>query len=353
MSRRMLSPRDLNRAVLHRQLLLSRARTSLPAALERIGGIQAQYAPSIYTGLWTRVDSVRRSAVTTSLTRRSIVQATLMRGTIHVVSAGDYWPFARGTAPARREWWDRIARSRSLDHVDYPGVAERLRSFLSGTPRRRAELVERLEEMSLPRETWEGLSQWLDLVRVPPSGTWDRRRADLYGLAEEWLGAPTHDETEGLAHLLRRYLRGFGPAGLDAASDWAGVPTALLAEAADRMRLRRFRHEDGTELVDLPRMRLPDPEVPAPVRFLPTWDATLLVHARRSGILPERFRAEVFTSTNPHSVGTFLVDGAVAGTWRHENGVVTTIPFEPLPRPARSDVEAEAVALAAFHRDGS
>jgi hypothetical protein len=86
----------------------------------------------------------------------------------------------------------------------------------------------------------------------------------------------------------------------------------------------------------------------APVRFLPTWDATLLVHARRTQILPEEYRSIVFNTKIPQSVGTFLVDGAVAGVWRHEAGKVRLEPFAPLPRPIRREVDQESDRLRAF-----
>lgn len=122
-----------------------------------------------------------------------------------------------------------------------------------------------------------------------------------------------------------------------------------IAAALDRIELRRFRAEDGAELVDLPRAPLPEPATPAPVRFLPTWDATLLVHARRSQILPDEHRPKVFSTKTPQSVPTFLVDGAVAGTWRYERGRIEIEPFGRLERAARREVEAEAERLAAFH----
>ena len=115
------------------------------------------------------------------------------------------------------------------------------------------------------------------------------------------------------------------------------------------MTIRRFRDEQGKELLDLPRAPLPDPETPAPVRFLPTWDATLLVHARRTGILPEKYRALVFSTKTPHSVGTFLVDGAVAGTWKFEAGRVELTPFERLDRAVKRELREEADRLTAFH----
>jgi hypothetical protein len=149
-------------------------------------------------------------------------------------------------------------------------------------------------------------------------------------------------------HLVRRYLNGFGPARPHDIADWAGLPLPTVKQTIEQLELRRFHDEQGRELVDLPRAPLPDPDTPAPVRFLPTWDATLLVHARRTQILPERFRPLVFSTKTPQSVPTFLVDGQVAGTWRHDGGRIVTQPFEPLPAAAEREVGAEAARLAAF-----
>ena len=144
-------------------------------------------------------------------------------------------------------------------------------------------------------------------------------------------------------------LAGFGPAPLHDIGDWAGIAYQKLAPVAERMSLRQFRDEKGKLLLDLPRAPLPDVSMTAPVRFLPTWDATLLVHARRTQILPERFRPLVFHVRIPQSKPTFLVDGHVAGTWRYDGKRVVTVPFEPLPLRARRELELEARRLTAFH----
>jgi hypothetical protein len=184
---------------------------------------------------------------------------------------------------------------------------------------------------------------------VPPSGTWERRRADLYGLADDWLGPWRVDPGEALEHLVRRYLQGFGPAALADLGSWAGLPLTQVRPVLERVGSRRFRDERGTQLFDLPGAPLPDPGTPAPPRFLSTWDANLLVHARRTQLLPERHRDRIFHVRAPHSFPTFLVDGAVAGTWRHEGGELRLEPFEPLPPAARRELEEEAGRLAAFH----
>jgi hypothetical protein len=191
------------------------------------------------------------------------------------------------------------------------------------------------------------------MVRVPPSGTWEQRRANLYGLAARWLRPATHSEEAGIEHLIRRYLRGFGPAALNDIADWAGIPLTKLRPVVERLPLRRFRDERGGQLFDLLRAPLPNASTPAPLRFLPTWDATLLVHARRTQILPEQFRPLIFHTKMPQSKPTFLVDGAVAGTWRYESDRIVIEPFKPLPKPVKQELDDEADRLLAFHRTDS
>jgi hypothetical protein len=339
---RVLSQRELNRAVLARQLLLERRKEALPRALERIGGLQAQYAPSTYIGLWSRLAGFRRDRLTRALERRSVVQATLMRVTIHLVSAGDFWPFAIGVRDARRARWMRARPELSADELRRAAAKAKRRLADGALPR--AELIEHMDARA-----FNGIGMWLDLVRVPPAGTWERRRADIYATAEGWLGPPSVTPAEGIEHLIRRYLQGFGPAAATDIANWAGLPPRQVDQALEGLALRRFRDESGTPLVDLPRLPLPDADTPAPPRFLPTWDATLLAHCRRAQILPERHRPKIFHTRTPHSFPTFLVDGAVAGTWRHERGRVELSPLERLPRATRDELEDEAERLAAFH----
>lgn len=350
MSERVLTTRELNRALLARQLLLERSRLPLTRALERVAGLQTQYAPSAYVALWSRLHDFKRSSLTRALEQRRAVQATLMRVTIHIVSAQDYPLFAEGVRKGRREWWLRVARSRA-EGVDMERVADLVRQRLSEGPLRQGELVKLIESEGWPRSAWSGVGLWADMVRVPPSGTWERRRADLYGLAEEWLGSSNATEDEGLRHLVGRYLKGFGPASLNDISNWAGLPVTTLRPVVERLTLRRFRDEQGGELLDVPRAPLPSPDTAASVRFLPTWDATLLAHARRAQILPEHYRSLVFQTKNPQSVPTFLVDGAVAGKWRYEDGRVQLDPFDGVERRARRELEEEAGRLAAWHGD--
>jgi Winged helix DNA-binding domain len=339
---RTLTERELNRALLARQLLLERAKTPLPRALERIGGIQAQYAPSMYIGLWSRLEGLERDAVTRALKRRSIVQGSMMRATIHLVSKRDYWPFVVGIRRAQQKWWLRT-HGRNTNRKEVAANDRKVRKAFAGGTLTRAELEAILGKRLGPA----GL--FLDLVRVPPSGTWERRRADLYALAEDWVGPESAGEEEGIERLVRRYLQGFGPARPAEIADWASLDVTTTKRALERLELRRFQDEQGKELVDLPRLPLPAEDTPAPVRFLPVWDSTLLVHCRRTQIIPERYRNRVFNARTPHSVNTFLVDGQVAGTWRHEKGAVKVSPFGRLTKAVRAELDEEAERLAAFH----
>jgi hypothetical protein len=339
---RTLTQRELNRALLARQLLLDRVRLPIPRALERIGGIQDQYAPNAYIRLWSCLEGFRRDDLTRALERRSVVQATLMRATIHVVSRRDFWPLAVAIRRAQREWWLRVHKPRPSER-ELERQAKELRRRLADGPRRQEELVE------VVGRSWGMAGPWLELVRVPPAGTWEKRRASVFQTAEAWIGPEEVDEGAAQELLVRRYLGAFGPAARADIVQWAGMKPRDVAPALGRMTLRRFRDEAGGELLDLPRAALPDPETPAPVRFLPTWDAVLLVHARRAGVLPEEHRPRIFSTRMPHSVATFLVDGTVAGTWRYEKGRVRWEAFGRLDRACMGEVDEEAERLAAFH----
>jgi hypothetical protein len=342
-----LTESHLNRAVLARQLLLERRRTSLPDALELIGGIQAQYAPAMYIGLWSRLEGFGRDELTTALEQRKVAQGTLQRSTIHLVSAADYWPFALAVREFRRGWWLRVQQHSGHTDEEMTEGAQRLRAHLAqqGSARRR-------DIAALCGTDTNGVGLWLDMVRVPPSGTWAHRPADLYAAAEDWLGPPPADLDPGAAleHVVRRYLQGFGPATVAEIADWAGVrPKSAVAPALARLPLRRFRAENGEELIDLEGAPLPDPDTPAPVRFLPVWDAILLAHARRAAVIAEEHRPRVFNTRTPHSLNTFLVNGQVAGTWKHAARHIVVEPFGKLDARAAREVDAEAERLAAFH----
>jgi len=337
-----LDMRALNRALLARQLLQERGELTLAAALEQVAGIQSQYAPAMYVGVWTRLAGFERDSLTRALEERTVIEATLMRGTIHLVSAADYWPFAVAVRQARRESWLRAVRGPTAAQM--ARAARRLRPRLAAGPMHRKEI----EEL-LGKDVARGVGMWLDMVRVPPSGTWEHRRADLYAAAADWIPPVKITPAKAIDHLVRSYLRGFGPASRADVASFTGLKLGDLTPALKRIDPLRRAGADGEELLDVPGAPLPDPGTPAPVRFLPVWDATLLVHARRTGILPEDLRPRVFHVKNPHGTPTFLVDGAVAGAWRYEDGRVTLDPWSKLDRATRRALDDEAERLAAFH----
>jgi hypothetical protein len=344
---RTLSEQELNRALLARQLLLERDTSSIPKALERIGGIQAQYAPSMYIGLWSRLEGFERDDLTTALEKKRVAQGTLMRQTIHLVSAADWWPFQLAVREPRREAWAAYGdRAKQRDAVK--AAAQKMKTAMADGPLTRKEAGDLTGADSV---VFNGTQVYLDQVRVPPSGTWERRRADIFLDAEQWIGPENGSEAGGRELLVKRYLSGFAPATLKDIANWAGLHPKLLEPAVKKLKLRRFEDENGNELLDLPRAPLPDPETPAPVRFLPNWDATLLVHARSTGILPEEHRGKVFSTKTPQSIATFLVDGHVAGTWRYDEKKkrIETKPFEKLDAVAKKELKAEADRLAEFH----
>jgi hypothetical protein len=307
---RVLSARELNRAVLARQLLLERSPLPPVKAVERVAGLQTQYAPSGYVGLWSRLVGFRRADLTDALA-------------------------------ARRLWVPPAG-------LDMARVAEAVRGYLAPGPLTQAELQRHLATDGFPRDTWRGVQLWVDLVRVPPAGTWEKPRAHVYGLADEWLRRATPvTEEAGRELLAARYLRGFGPASVKDVASFCGWTLTEVREVLARLELRRFRDEAGGELLDVPRAPLPPADTPAPVRFLGQWDATLLVHARRAQILPEAYRPRVFATSMPQSVPTFLVDGQVAGTWRHVDGRVRWEAFDALTARSRAAVDTEAERLGA------
>jgi hypothetical protein len=303
-----------------------------------MGALQAQYAPSMYIGLWSRLAGFKRAALTEALNAHEVIQGTIMRVTIHLCSRADYWPLLEPIREARRALWLRTRKG--LTDADMAAGAKTLRAALQNGPLKRKEI-----DALVGKEIAPGVGLWVDMVRVPPSGTWERRRADLYGLAEDWLPRTAIDPDAALDHLVVRYLTGFGPAAKPEIANWAGLTAKDIDPALNRLSLNRFSTEDGTELLDLPGLPLPDAGTPAPVRFLPTFDAVLLAHARRTLILPEEHRPKIFNTKMPQSIGTFLVDGAVAGTWRPDG---TIEHFEDLTASQRKAVDAEARRLVEF-----
>jgi Winged helix DNA-binding domain len=339
---RTLTLRDLNRATLARQLLLERRRLPVVRALERLAGLQAQWAPAPYVGLWTRVEGFRREMLERALLREQAVRAVLMRGTVHLVSHHDYGVL--GSAVALPSWVG----------PESAGIAERVHDSLldfGREPRTRAEVLAWLREAhGIDHDGGAGLWYALRTVgritHAPGSGTWKQPRQTRYVLIDhEQVDPPT-----ARTHLVRRYLGAFGPATRADIAEWSGLRVRDLEPALEALEpLRRFRDERGRELLDLPRAPLPSGDAPAPVRLLPRYDNLVLSHADRTRVVADDHRRQVI-----HGGGmveaTFLVDGFVAGLWRVERGRVRVEPFAPLPRAWRRDLDDEAARLEAWLR---
>jgi hypothetical protein len=336
---RTLTLRELNRATLARQLLLERRRVGLIPAVERLAGLQAQWAPAPYVGLWTRVEGFHREALERALLSRRIVRAVLMRGTIHLVSLADYGRFGAAVGPP--PW----LRSDAADLGDRLHTS--IREF-GRVPRTRAEVMEYLArehgvDTRNAEAAWYALRTRSRLTHAPESGLWRQNGRTRYVSIEH----PPADPATARNHLVRRYLAAFGPATRADIAVWSGLRVRDFEPALEAVEpLRRFRDEQGHELYDLPRAPLPDAGAPAPVRFLPRFDNLVLSHKDRTRVLPEAYRPAVIDGGWVRS--TFLVDGAVAGAWEVEGGRVRIEPFAPLPRTARRDVEDEAARLEAW-----
>ena len=343
-----LSTRQLNRTLLERQHLLERSAGPLPRVIEDMGGIQMQYAPAGYIALWSRMRDFQRPMLTRALEAREVIQATLLRATIHTVSAADYWPMMAGIRRINREWYGKV-QAAELAGIDMQAAATAVRELLEPGPLRMSEILSALVGRGFPERAAKAVGLWVDLVRVTPSGTWERRRADLYGRADTWIPPVETTEDDGMELLVRRYLGAFGPAPARDIASWMGVNIGQMRHALDRLELRAYRDPAGKPLVDLADRHVADEGTEAPPRFIGVWDAMLLVHARRAEVLPEAYRPSVFNTRTPHSVNTFLVDGQVAGTWRFEDGDIGLSFFGRIRAEDRVALEDEAHRLTAFH----
>jgi hypothetical protein len=350
---RVLTVRELNRALLARQLLLRRARLGVPPAIERVGALQAQWPPSPYIALWSRLDGFRREQLMRAVESRRVVKATLMRTTLHLVSADDYLAYAGVFLRRRMAQIEAQLEKHSFDE-DVDEVVRQLAPYVA-EPHSRPELLDLLGRPRLvvddrmPWLVWHLLTAKAGLVHAPSSVVWRQHTSGgKHVSGASWLGRPPADGPAAAARLVTRYLAAFGPASGADAAQWTGLPVSGLERALGSLRLRSFRDEQGRRLLDVPRAPLPDPAAEAPVRFLPMWDSTLLAHADRARILPEDYRKLVIRN-NGDVQPTFLVDGFVAGTWSLEDDRVVLAPFEPLRRDVRRALEAEGRALARFH----
>jgi Winged helix DNA-binding domain len=337
---RVLTLRELNRTTLARQLLLERKRLSPTAVIERLVGVQAQWPPAPYVGIWSRTTSFRRETLERFLAKGDVVKATVMRQTLHLVTLPDYALI-------------RAALSETNHYSQMPDailVAPALRSLAADGALTSEDAVAYLEREHgmkgvRARRAWRGGRVRAHLVHDPETALWRSRPSGRFVSLDE---PEEHDPTEARAEMFRRYLAAFGPSSRQDIRAWAMMKVPEISRALERLEpMRRFRDESGRELLDVPRAPMGDPDMPAPVRFLPKWDNVLLAWADRTRVLPEQHRKKVI-QVNGDVAQTFLVDGFVGGIWRAENGRVVTEPFARLTRDQKAEVKDEAERLEAF-----
>ena len=337
-----LDRRALNRALLARQHLLRRATLPAAEAIEALVGLQAQAPNAPYVGLWTRLTDFRQPHLAELYHTREVVRIALWRNTIHLVTGRD----CRAMRPVMQAAMQRALNStpfgRNLAGIDLAAVVTAGRTLVEERPRTfhelGLELAERWPERD-PASLAHAIRTYVPLVQVPPRGIWGASGPAAHTSAESWLGAPL-DTDPAPDRMLLRYLGAFGPATVRDAQKWCGL--TRLGEVAKRLRpqLVTFRDEAGNELFDLPDAPRPGRDTPAPVRFLPEFDNTLLAHADRTRVLSEEARAAVF-SVNGIILGTVLVDGFVRATWRIVRAARSaTLVVAPLSRLSKKDTAA-------------
>jgi len=350
-----LSLRALNRATLARQLLLRRVKLSVPQAVERLAGLQAQAPNPPYLGLWTRLAGFERAQLTRALQQRRVVRAAAMRSTLHLLTARDYLAWRPALQPVLTRGL-MASHGRHLQGLDPREVHAAGIALLRERPHTQADLGARLAER-WPRHDPAALGVAMrclgSLVHVPPAGTWDAHPAPALANAEQWLGAPLATQTPR-AVFITRYLAAFGPASVRDMQAWSGLTG--LADVVATLPLRRFEDDRGMTLYDLPRATRPDADTPAPVRLLPEFDSLLLSHADRRRVMDDAYKPAVFT-VNGIIRATVLIDGFVRGVWRLDRrDASASLRLEPLSRwtaAERRAVLEEAERLLDFAAPGA
>jgi Winged helix DNA-binding domain len=347
-----LGLRELNRATLERQMLLRRANLPVPEAVEALVGLQAQTTHSWYVGLWTRLEGLDPEAVGGMLEERRLVRVALMRSTIHLVTAEDCVALRPLVQPAI-ERGVRGQFGRRLEGLEREEVAAAARALVEEQPRAFSELARLLDERFPGRDAFamgQAVRAWVPLVQVPPRGVWGKSGRALHTSVEAWLSrVPSSDAS--LEDLVLRYLAAFGPATVKDAQTWSGL--TRLREVTDKLRphLVTFRDEHGAELFDLPDAPRPDPDTPAPPRFLYDYDNLLLSHADRSRVITGGYHEQGFAMDGPMP-SVVLLDGFTGATWkvtRHRGTATLTVrPFERLSDKDTRALTEEGARLLAF-----
>jgi hypothetical protein len=349
-----LSLQALNRALLARQMLLHREAMPATKALEHLVGLQAQSPSPPYFGLWTRLENFRAEELSDLIESRKAVRMSLMRSTIHLVTARDALAL-RPTLQSVHDTQFRVGSRHgpAIAGVDLEALLKIGRKLMEDEPLTFTALGTRLQD-HWPGRPADSLGyavrNYLAMVQVPPRGLWGKSGQPAHTTIEKWLGRSVGTATSPDKMILR-YIAAFGPASVRDAQVWSGLPR--LGEVFERLRPKLVVFHDGTgrELFDLPTAPRPDANAPAPVRFLPEYDNTLLSHADRTRIVSEEDRKRLFGGGGVLTA-TILVDGFVHGSWkivRKGKSVALTIkPYRPLRKKDIVALTAEGKRLLTF-----
>jgi hypothetical protein len=348
----LLTTRALNRALLERQLLLRRVPAGAEDTIERLVGMQAQVPTDPYVGLWSRLEGFRPAELEELVRQRKAVRGPLMRTTLHLTTARDFLALRPVIQPVlERGFMTGSPFGRRLADMEVDEVLEYGRRLVEERPRTTAELGKLLHERWPDRDAASlsyAVRYLVPVIQVPPRGLWETSSQAAWTTVESWLGRPLSADPSPETVVLR-YLAAFGPASVMDVQAWSWLTRLGSVVEGLRPRLRTFRNEAGKELFDLPDAPRPDPETPAPVRYLPQFDNLVLSHADRSRVVRDDHRRRLLSDAN-QTFGSVLVDGFVAATWRlsRAKGSASTLqvtPLEPLAKAAATSVAAEGVRL--------
>ncbi len=344
-----LSLRQLNRALLARQMLLQRENHSAVAATKRLIALQAQVTNPPYIGLWTRLHNFQRDELTEAMAQRQIVRAPLLRSTLHLITAEDFAAFRVPLQAALTKGLNGFFGQR-MKGLDPAAVVNASEIALREQPRAFSALKEVFAQTS-PDYDEATLSYvvrtHLPLVMTHPYGVWSTGGKPAYALGDDYLGHAINPDSDA-RELVRRYLAGFGPSSVKDIQSWAGLTTWKDDISRLKPELVTYKDERGVELLDLPDAPMPDENTPTPIRFIPEYDNLVLSHADRTRIVPDAYRKSVFLSAG-RIASTVLIDGFVGGVWkisREKKAALLTIELFALLSPTqREEIEREGDAL--------
>jgi hypothetical protein len=321
-------------------------------------------ASSAELALWARVEDVEPGWTTAALERRELVKTWAMRGTLHLLVAEELPVFvaAQGVLPPRHlkgSW----LKAYGLTASEAEAMLAAIPRVLDGPPLTREQLAEAVAAETGIAALADALRDGFGALLKPAAFAGDLCFADPDGRhvrftrPDRLLGPlPRVDPAEGMAQVVRRYLGTYGPASREELARWFGMTSPALAGRC----LRALREEavevavEGARVwalaADVDEMAAASPA--GTVRLLPAFDPHVVAAPRdREEVLPAKRRGEVYRPQGWLSP-VVVVDGRIAGTWRHEREAarvaVSVTPWGSLGAEVRRGIEDEAERLAGF-----